>query len=217
MDMTLEPSIALPSAELRPFLEEEFAGDLTNGALPPTLATALINAECLAEPGAESTSPSRAAVAEIVSLSRRFGEDCPLEELIADPPAYRLGSRVLPRGYVRTVVVVALQDLLDSGWAACSAAGGRDFTQLQDLRARVVSQDGGLRIEISGEEGIPDGDALGLWVSSDEVPTNPGCDPPGAGRYCGYTAGGSTRYCNRCYAIHRAEQELLEMQLGTMG
>lgn len=207
------PFIALPSTEVQPFLAEELAGDLTNGAIPPTLGTALINAAWLAGPNSGSTNPgTRAAAGEIAALSRRFGEDCPLGELVADPPAYRLGSRVLPPGYVRIVVVVPLQELLADGWAACNEAGGRDFSQLHDMRVRLVGQESGLRIEITGEETLPQRDPLGLWVPSDEVPTNPGCDPPGPDRYCGYTAGGSTRYCNRCYAIHRAEQELLAMQ-----
>lgn len=208
-----------PSPPLLAFFRTEIHGDLTRGALPPTLATARLNASCLADEDLEDLCgrPTRlgALLADVDLLTTLYGEDCPLAELVAEPLPYGLASRVLPADYRRVVVDVPLQDVLDldpdelPGWLDARSPGAGE---LADVRLRVLGHAGNrLRIEITGEDpGAPESP----WVENPMVPDaelglGAGCDAPGPERYCGYAAGGFIRLCPRCLAVHEAQQELL--------
>lgn len=200
------------------FFASEIAGDITRGALPPTLASARLNAGCLDGGGLEDASGCAASLAalldEIDALAARYGEDCPLEELVGDPRPYTLAARVLPSGYRRAVIDVTLKDVFDAapgalaGWlgARCEGAG-----ELADVRIRLLAHAGVLlRLEITGEIVAAAGTEVeNPMVPSEDVPLDAGCEPPDSPRYCGYSAGGFTRLCPRCLAVHEAERELL--------
>jgi hypothetical protein len=219
MQPTTASYFAVPTEAAHGFFASEIAGDLTRGALPPSLASARLNATFLDDEDVTDVCghpASRAALLEeIDALVHCYGEDCPVSEIVRDTLPYALAARVLPSGYRRAAFDVALQDVLDADpralaeWleARCDGAG-----ELSDVRIRLLGSAGDrLRLEITGElvSTAPEGDVENPLVPSDEVPLNAGCEPADQPRYCGYTTGGWTRLCPRCMAVHEAQRELL--------
>jgi hypothetical protein len=208
-----------PSAPLLAFFLTEIHGDLSRGAVPPTLASARMNAGCLDDGDVEDLcdQPSSAAalLEEVDRLTALYGEDCRLIDLVGEQLPYSLASRVLPSSYRRVALDVALQDVVELD--ACSLPAWLESRspaagELADFRLRVLGHVGNrLRIELTGE--VP-GAPVSPWVENpmvpaEEVPLGAGCDAPGPERYCGYSAGGFVRLCPRCLAIHEAQQALL--------
>ena len=149
MHPTTASYFAVPTEAANGFFASELAGDLTRGALPPSLASARLNATCLDNDGVSDICGhpvSRAALlAEIDALVHCYGEDCPVSEIVRDPLPYALAARVLPSGYRRAAFGVALQDVLDADprtlaeWleARCGGAG-----ELSDVRIRLLGSAG---------------------------------------------------------------------------
>jgi hypothetical protein len=209
-----------PSEAARRFFAIESAGDLTRGIVQPTLASARLKLTFTDPVDAADASGGKAQPAELLQeldvLLQAYGEDCPLAELVGQPLPYQLAARVLPPGYCRAMIDVALQELMDVQLssmpefleARCAEAG-----HLGDVRLRLLyfSSDR-LRIEVTGEaRSAPAGELENPMVPNQEVPLNAGCDPAGPGRYCGYSTGGWTVLCPRCLAVHEAQQELLSI------
>jgi len=209
---------AAPSPAALGFFASEIAGDITRGALPPTLASARLNASCLAGAGLEDACGCPvslpALLDEIDALATRYGEDCPVSELVSDPRPYTLAARVLPSAYRRIAIDVTLKDVFDAapgalaGWLGARSEGAGE---LADVRIRLLAHAGILlRLEITGESlAAADAEVENPMVPSEEVPLDAGCEPADIPRYCGYSAGGFTRLCPRCLAVHEAERELL--------
>ncbi len=198
----------------------EVSGDLSHGALPPSLRTARKNAGFLDDDdlrGVCLRPVSRAdLLTEIDALSARYGEDCPLIELVSDPAPYALAARVIPAGYFRVTIEAGLDEVFDADPASLSAwlqERSPGSEQLADVRFRLLGHAGNLlRIEVTGDT-TPTREAAGCvenpMVPSAEVALGVGCEPADQPRLCGHSAGGLTRLCVRCRAIHEAQMELL--------
>lgn len=215
-----ESCFAFPSPAASQFFVTEVNGDLSRGAVPPSLRTARENAGFMDDDdlrGVCLRPVSRAdLLGEIDALSARYGEDCPLIELVSDPAPYSLAARVIPAGYRRVVIEAGLDEVFAADPASLSAwlkQRSPGAEELDDVRFRLLGHAGDrMRIEVTGEA-PPAHEAAGSvenpMVPSAEVALGVGCEPADQPRLCGYSAGGFTRLCTRCRAVHAAQMELL--------
>jgi hypothetical protein len=215
-----ESYFAFPSPAASEFFVTEVRGDLSHGAVPPTLRTARENAGFLDDDdlrGVCLRPVTRAdLLAEIDALSARYGEDGPLVELVSDPAPYSLAARVIPAGYRRVTIEAGLDEVFavdPASLAAWLQQRSPAAEQLEDVRFRLLGHAGNrLRIEVTGDA-TPAREASGYvenpMVPSADVALGVGCEPADQPRLCGYSAGGLTRLCTRCRAVHEAQMELL--------